>query len=132
VHSPRPKPSKESLLRQVSMKNHNSRLVATETLPRDSSRFSFEAESLDIADLGLDAMISNEPTRETVKPSFILYPDLRVVPEVDSVDASGEGSIWVAVLISGILRRAVDYASNSDTVSTNGFSECGTDIGQSS
>jgi len=51
-------------------------------------------------------------------PSFILYPEISVIPEVDSVDVGDEASIWVAVVITGVLRKTTDCGRISDTLLT--------------
>jgi hypothetical protein len=106
MHFLRSKSSKDSLLRQVSLRNlGSSRPISSEATSRSSSRFSFEQDSIDIATSSNISVISAEATSVDSPSSFILYPGIAVVPEVGSVDIGHESSIWAAVVVTGVLQR---------------------------
>jgi hypothetical protein len=109
MHFLRSKSSKDSLLRQVSLRNlESSRLMSSETSSRNSSRFSFEQDSVSIPDSASNPIIIADAPHMSPTPSFILYPEISVFPEVDSVDVGDEASIWVAVVITGVLRKTIE------------------------
>ena len=118
MHFLRSKSSKDSLLRQVSLRNlESSRLMSSETSSRNSSRFSFEQESVLISDSRSNSTTFVDASPISSAPSFILYPEIIVIPEVDSIDIDDEASIWVAVVITGVLRKTTrcDRVPNTES-----------------
>ena len=119
MHFLRSKSSKDSLLRQVSLRNlDSSRLMSSEGSSRNSSRFSFEQESVLIPESRTNSTIFADAPPTFLNPSFILYPDISVIPEVNSVDVRDGASIWVAVVITGVLRKTTDCDRIPDTLLT--------------
>lgn len=117
MHFLRSKSSKDSSIRQVSVRNlDSSRQIFSEASSRNSSRFSFEQESVLTRDSGSSLVISADALLLSPTPSFILYPEITVIPEVDSVDASDEASIWVAVVVTGVLQKTADCGGMPDTL----------------
>jgi hypothetical protein len=119
MHFLRSRPSKESLRRHVSLKNHEpSRPTCAEKRSLNSSRFSFEPdlEGHDVANPSIKSTVSPEGGLTLRTPSFILYPEITIVPEVKSVDSGDEESIWVAVLVTGVLQPIRDPPSKSDSL----------------
>jgi hypothetical protein len=123
MHFLRPKPSKESLLRHVSLKNHQASIQVSPEIPSlNMSRFSFEPDSADTADPRCKFRISTGRSQAALSPSFVLYPEITIVPEVRSVDARGESSLWVAVIVTGTLREAGASVLNPGVLSReNGY-----------
>jgi hypothetical protein len=134
MHFLRSKSSKDSLLRQVSLRNlESSRIMSSETSCRNSSRFSFEQESFPSSDSRFNSTTLANPTPISSTPSFILYPEITVIPEVDSVDVGDEASIWVAVVITGVLRKTTECDRVPDTLLTlesSGMSHDGMKLGE--
>lgn len=104
MHFLRPKPSKNSSLRQVSLRNLGpSHPIPSEASPPTFRPFSLE-QSIDTVDTSIISVVSaNKPSPSPIPP-VILYPEIAVIPEVDSVEANNEASIWVAVVVTGVLR----------------------------
>lgn len=116
MHFLRSKSSKDSLLRQVSLRNlESSRQISSEMSSRNSSRFSFEQESVLIRDSRSDLVTCGEELPLLPTLSFILYPEITVIPEIDTVDFGDEVSLWVAVVVTGVLRKTTDCDMTSDT-----------------
>lgn len=115
VHFLRSKSSKDSLLRHVSLRYlGSSRPISSGSTSRSSSRFSFEESTDLINSSNMSVVSANEPA-SGITPSFILYPEISVVPEVASVDTSDEASIWVSVVVTAVLQRTGGYSRTLDT-----------------
>lgn len=81
-----------------------------------STRSRFAPASFDIADIGINSRLSSCGTPSSYSTSdttsfgssqelFVLSPRINITPEVSSVD-NGSRELWVAVEITGVLRRA--------------------------
>jgi hypothetical protein len=79
-----------------------------ETSSRNSSHFPFEQEIVSVPDSAPNSILIADAPCMSPTPSFILYPEISVFPEVDSVDIGEEASIWVAVVMTGVLRRTIE------------------------
>lgn len=97
--------------------------MSPETSSRKSSRFSFDQESVLVSDSRSNSITLADATPVSSTP-FILYPEITVVPEVDSIDLGDEASIWVAVVITGGLRKTTGYNRVPSTLLTP--ESCGT------
>lgn len=119
MHFLRSKSSKDSLLRRVSLRNlEASRQFSSDASSRNSSRFSFDQESVLVSDSGSNSVTSVDTRPLLTKSPCILYPEITVIPEVDTVDFGNEVSVWVAVVVTGVLRKTVDCDMITDTLST--------------
>jgi len=126
VHFLPPRASKESLLRHVSLKSHKASIhISSDSPSLNPPRFSFEPNSIDIEDPN-NFRISTGRPRVALNPSFMLYPEITVVPEVDSVDARDESSVWVAVMVIGTLKRVGDFAPHSEEHSKSNYPDLAT------
>lgn len=128
MHFLRSKSSKNSLIRQVSLRNlESSRQISSEMSSRNSSRFSFEQESVLIRDSRSNSAICADELPLLPTPSFILYPEITVIPEIDTVDFGDEVSLWVAVMVTGVLRKTADCDVIPDTLLTSQSSDTNQD-----
>jgi len=134
MHILRSKSSKDSLLRQVSLRNlESSHLMSSETSSRNSSCFSFEQKSVFIPDSASNSIIIADAPHMSPIPSLILYPEITVIPEVDSVDVGDEASIWVAVVITGVLRETIECQRIPDLAGErSGMCSSGMKLGEQS
>jgi hypothetical protein len=120
MHFLRSKSSEDSLLRKISLRNlEPSPQISSEMSSRNFSRFSFEQESVLIRDSRSGSLRRAEEVPLVPSISFILYPEITVIPEIDTVDFGVEISLWVAVVVTGVLRKTTDYDQIADTPLTS-------------
>jgi hypothetical protein len=117
MHFVRSKSSTDSLLRQVSPRNLGSpRPISSVATSRNASRFSFEEESICIANSSSISVVSADAPTSALTSPFILYPEIIIVPEVGSVDVCDEASIWVAVVVTGALHNTGGNSGTPDAL----------------
>jgi hypothetical protein len=96
---------KGSSLRHLSLRNRQKPLsTSSEEASVDYSRSSFEPLSTNTTDVSTNSSILSDRTLDRTRPSYILYPEITIIPEVSLVDVAAEVSFWVAVTVTGALR----------------------------
>ncbi|CZT43501.1 uncharacterized protein RSE6_03550 [Rhynchosporium secalis] len=120
--------SKGTLIRRLSRSKHSSSTESyTDSIASTDSTHSFKPGSLDITDMGLNPGIfsyeGNPPTASipnVLAPDvFVLCPQIVITPEIPSVD-TGLCFLWVAIEITGTLRKADGFEANYDAASLTG------------
>jgi hypothetical protein len=129
MHFLHPKSSKDSLLRQVSLRNlESSRQISFEMSSRNSSRFSFEQESVLIRHSRSNSVLCPNELLLLPAQSFVLYPEITVIPEIDTVDFGNEVSFWVAILVTGVLRETTNCDMIPESLLTSQSSSTSQDM----
>jgi hypothetical protein len=115
---------KESSLRHISLRNRQKTLsTSSEEASLDYPRFSFEPISTNTTDFSINSSISSDRTLDRTRPSYILYPEITIIPEASLVDVAKEVSFWVAVTVTGALRAtnpSLDQDSDQQSSRSSG------------
>jgi hypothetical protein len=100
-----------SLIRRVSSK---SQTRASYSRPEHPVYFSSSPSSSSYADPNGSTIIY-ESQSEFTSSANVLFPEIRITPEVESVDASRGCSLWVAVTITGVLHNTARSTRRPDS-----------------
>lgn len=118
------KSAKDSQKRRTSLRNQSLHISSWGDSV-DSRRSIFEPDSIDFT---MASRSLSDSTRAGTDP-FILYPEITVVPEVNSVDASDGHSIWVAIIVTGVLQRIAENTSCGVSSRQSSLSQAETTLG---
>lgn len=108
--------SKVSLLRRMSSKNRRQSHARSQTQQSvrsssSSSRLSFYDGNSDTVIFQTNSITPSGPDLGVREPPYMLYPRIRITPELESVESGGNNSLWVAVTITGCLHGTADTGS---------------------
>ncbi|KAL2060923.1 hypothetical protein VTL71DRAFT_8975 [Oculimacula yallundae] len=114
--------SRGTLIRRLSRsKNSSSAESYTDSIASTDSTHFFQPGSLDITDVSLSSRMSSyqgDPPSSSIPHTltpdvFVLCPQIVITPEIPSVD-TGLCFLWVAIEVTGTLRKADGYETKYD------------------
>lgn len=122
--------SKNTLIRRLSRGGNRGSDSSADSIASTSTAYFVEHDSQDITDISINSRISygESPIRRgpsisssgtdstsAVSPpeAFVLCPQIIVTPELASVDG-GSCNLWLAIEVTGILRRADGHGKHNE------------------